>query len=377
MRALPWWCAADAVNEPRQFLAACPKALSTPLVNLGAFARELRLGAVFVKDETGRLGLGSFKALGGSYAVLRIAERRAAAALSRLVRPDEILSAEVRATLSDLTICCASDGNHGRSVAAGCRLIGARCVVFLHEGVSDARTRCIADLGAEVVRVEGDYQDSVALAAATAATHRWSLVADTAPPEAVAEAEACGFVMQGYTIIVDEILAQVEAAAITHVFVQAGVGGLAASVFGHWHARLAGQPTPRFIVVEPDRSACLMESARLNAPVRLAQSMPTVMAMLECQSPSLLAWPVISALADAFMTVSEDEALAAVEALARPHPGDLAMRVGESGAAGLAGLLRAALPANREALGLDEHSQVLVIATERSLQPAAWTGISS
>lgn len=361
---LPWWCDADAIAEPRRFLSGCPKARPTPLLSFPSLARKLGLGSVRIKDETARLGLGSFKALGGAYAVMRVAERCAAARLGRPVPASELTSPRVRETLAGLTVSCASDGNHGRSVAAGARLVGMGCVVFLHAGVSEERAQDIRDLGAEVIRVAGDYDESVALAAERSDAPGWTLVADTARAADEPTAETCGFVMQGYTVMVDEMLEQSALGSPpSHLFIQAGVGGLAASVFGHWTARTAGQSRPRFVVVEPERSACLLESARAGMPVRL-EGRHTVMAMLECQSPSLLAWPVVSALADLFMTVSEEEALCAVGTLASPEALDPVLQVGESGAAGVAGLLQATQSANRRWFDLDEGSHVLVIATE-------------
>lgn len=369
---LPWWCDADAAIEPLRFLAACPNYHATPLVRLEALAARLKLRDVCVKDETSRLGLGSFKALGGAYAVLRVAHRHAEAALGRAVQLPELCSSSLRPLLSRLTFCCASDGNHGRSVAAGARLIGARCVVFLHAGVSEERAQSIRLLGAAVERVDGDYEDSVVHSAREARQSGWTLVADTAL-DGTDDARVCGYVMQGYTVLVDELLAQAGSdSPFTHVIVQAGVGGLAASVFGHLSARLGENGLPRFVVVEPDRSACLFESAKAGQPVRLTEWQPTVMAMLECQSPSPLAWPIVNALATQFITVTEAEAEAAVRYFDRPDGRDPALRVGESGAAGLAGLLQAANPENRSAFGLSTESRVLLIATESPSDPAAW-----
>jgi diaminopropionate ammonia-lyase len=375
LRDLPWWCRKDAGDMPRAFLRAFPDHGPTPLRRLDSLAQSLGIGSVLVKDETARLGLSSFKALGGAYAVLRIAQRRASVALGREVDFRELMLPQSWELNRGLTVCCASDGNHGRSVAAGAKLVGAACKVFLHAGVSAERAAHIEELGAEVVRIKGSYDKSLDAAAKAVVGNGWILVADIAAADDPASAEICGFVMQGYSMIVEETLAQISDAELpTHVFIQAGVGGLAASVAGHWRALRPGTAA-RFVIVEPERAACLAESAKAGRPVTLPYTEATIMAMLECQTPSPLAWPVVHALADGFMTISEDEARAAVRRLARPQVGDPTIEAGESGAAGLAGLI-AALgdPATAEALGLDRSSRALVIATEAPTDRSVWSG---
>jgi diaminopropionate ammonia-lyase len=174
--------------------------------------------------------------------------------------------------------------------------------------------------------------------------------------------------MQGYTLMVREALAQM-AEPPTHVFVQAGVGGVAAAVAGHL-AILLGDKRPTFIVVDPARAACLYESAKANKPVRIAHGEPTVMAMLECYEPSRLAWRVLSHVADGFMTVDEDDAVSIMRRLARPVAGDPAIVSGESGGVGLAGLVKICQHRElRDRLGLDKAARVLVINTEGATDP--------
>jgi diaminopropionate ammonia-lyase len=159
----------------------------------------------------------------------------------------------------------------------------------------------------------------------------------------------------------------------THVFVQAGVGGVAAAVAGHL-ALLLGDQRPTFVVVDPARAACLFETARAGHPVKIEHGEPTVMAMLECYEPSLVAWRVLSRVADAFMTVDEEDAVAVMNRLARPAGNDPAIVAGESGGVGLAGLIRAAADSEvRAALGLSKASRVFVINTEGATDPARYT----
>ena len=155
----------------------------------------------------------------------------------------------------------------------------------------------------------------------------------------------------------------------THVFIQSGVGGIAAAVFGHLAVAL-GDKRPRSVVVDPARAACVVESARAGRPVRIGHSEPTVMAMLECYEPSLVAWRILSRVADGFMTVEEDEAISVMRRLANPIGNDPAIVAGESGGVGLAGLLKAASdPAIRNALDLDRDSRVFLVNTEGATDP--------
>jgi diaminopropionate ammonia-lyase len=374
---LPWWCIADAGAEPREFLKLFPHHPPTPLLALGSLAAKLGVAGLHAKDESFRLGLSSFKGLGGAYAVMRVAQSRAERALGRKIQPLELLTPEIRALSADLTVCCASDGNHGRSVAAGARLIGARCKIFLHGGVSEERVAHIERLGAAIIRVDGSYDDSVAAAARSADGRSTVLVPDIVAADDVETARVCGHVMQGYAVLVDEILdaARERRIDFTHVFVQAGVGGIAAAVCGHWTAITGSAKRPRFIIVEPERAACLTESARAGHLVTLPHGPATIMAMLECQSASPLAWPIVHALADAYITVAEEDARQAVKHLSWPKGADPVIEAGESGAAGLAGLERLVadkpLAAKR---GLDRTSNVLVIVTEGPTDRSQWSG---
>ncbi|HSK08087.1 MAG TPA: diaminopropionate ammonia-lyase [Vicinamibacterales bacterium] len=335
-----------AAAQAGRLLSRLPRHAPTPLLSLAALARTLGVAALHLKDESGRHGLGSFKALGGGHAVLR-------------------LVAGVAGSGTGITMACATDGNHGRSVAAATAAVGARAVIFVHHGVSAARVAAITGLGAEIVRVRGTYDDAVAEASRQASANGWVLVSDTSWPgyERIPR-----LVMQGYTVLVREALAALSEPP-THVFVQAGVGGFAAAVAGHLGLAL-GLQRPKVIVVEPARAACLFASALAGRAVKIAPGEPTVMAMLECYEPSMVAWQVLSRAADAFMTVGEDGAVAAMRRLARPAGRDPAVVAGESGGAGLAGLLRVASDAAvRAAIRLDAESRVLLVNTEGATDP--------
>ena len=355
----------EAAAEVERFLRHRENHVVTPLHALPALARELGVGAIDIKDEGLRLGLGSFKALGGSYAVIRLVLDAASGRLGSAVDVAALHTPDVRAIAAGMTFACATDGNHGRSVAQGAKLVGAKSVVFVHSGVSEERIAAIARFGAEMVRVAGSYDDSVEEAARVADKNGWTIVSDTSWP---GYERIPALVMQGYTAMVREALRQLPK-PLTHVFVQAGVGGVAAAVAGHLAVALADQ-RPRFVVVEPARAACVYESARVGRPVKIEQGEPTVMAMLECYEPSLIAWRVLSRVADGFMTVEEEDAVNAMKRLARPSGADPAIVAGESGGVGLAGLTRAlADPEACEALELGPQSRVFLINTEGATDP--------
>ncbi|PBB36857.1 diaminopropionate ammonia-lyase [Mesorhizobium sp. WSM3868] len=354
--------------EAERFLAARNNHAETPLHALPALAGELGIAALHVKDEGKRLGLGSFKALGGAYAVIRLVLEEAGKRLGRAIDVAELHGPDVKAIASGMTFACATDGNHGRSVAQGAGLVGARSVIFVHSGVSNERVAAIARFGAEIVRIAGDYDQSVREAARVAAERGWTVASDTSWP---GYERIPGLVMQGYTVIVREALRRLPKSP-THVFLQAGVGGLAAAVAGHF-AIVLGEDRPAAIVVEPARAACVYATAKAGRPVAIAHSKPTVMAMLECYEPSLAAWRVLSRLGDAFMTVDEDDAVSVMNRLARPSGTDPAIVSGESGGAGLAGLIRAAGDKKmRGALGLDAQSRVVIINSEGATDPGRY-----
>jgi diaminopropionate ammonia-lyase len=360
-----------AAEEAERYLAYRDNHAPTPLRALPALAAELGVGAVHIKDEGFRLGLGSFKALGGSYAVIRLVLEEASRRLGRMVDVVELHAADIRSIASGMTFACATDGNHGRSVAQGAELVGAKSAIFVHSGVSDERVAAIARFGARMIRVEGTYDDSVAEAARVASEEGWVVVSDTSWP---GYERIPGLVMQGYTAMVREALRQLPERQ-THVFVQAGVGGVAAAVAGHL-ALTFGDRRPTFVVVDPARAACLFETARAGHPVKVEHGEPTIMAMLECYEPSLVAWRILSRVADAFMTVDDEDAVAVMNRLARPFGNDPAIVAGESGGAGLAGLIRAAAdPELRAALGLEETSRVFVINTEGATDPERYAAL--
>lgn len=342
-----------------------PGHAETPLHALPELAASAGVAALHYKDEGSRFGLGSFKALGGAYAVARllVAElsRRGVAQAASVA---ELIDGSHAEATAAITVTCATDGNHGRSVAWGARRFGARCVIFVHEHVSQGRRDAIAAYGAEIRVVPGHYDDAVREAASVAEREGWFVVSDTSWP---GYTEVPRDVMQGYRLMAEEALAALPAPP-SHVFIQGGVGGVAAAVSVQLRARFG--EAPRLVVVEPERAACLLASAEAGRAVAVPGALDTLMAGLACGEPSLLAWQELERAAFAFMAVSDDSAVDVMRLLARHDP---PITAGESAVAGLAGLLLAAAdPAARAALGLDGGSRVLLFGTEGATDPALY-----
>lgn len=357
---------AAGFRRARAEITTWPGYAPTPLHDLPGIARRAGLAVLRLKDEAERFGLGSFKALGGAYAVgsllaTELARRGVAKAASCAELETGVHAEATRL----ITVACATDGNHGRSVAWGAQRFGCRCVIFVHATVSEARVAAIARYGAEVRRVDGTYDDAVREAERIAGDRGWFIVSDTSWP---GYTEVPREVMQGYRLMAEEALAQWQGAPPTHVFVQGGVGGMAAAVSVQVRAQLSAAPelpAPELIVVEPDHAACLLASAEEGELTAVPGELDTLMAGLACGEPSLLAWQELSRGASAFMAVPDDAAVACMRLLA-----EQGIVAGESAVAGLAGLLLAAAdPAARETLGLNGESRVLCFSTEGATDP--------
>ncbi|WP_158963737.1 pyridoxal-phosphate dependent enzyme [Chachezhania sediminis] len=310
---------------PLSLIRACPVYRPSPLVDMALAGRVLS-----VKDETRRMGLGAFKALGGVYAVARLA----AEATGVKVTPDMAFIDALRARAGDLTFVCASAGNHGMAVAAGARLFGAKARVILADPVPEAFADRLRARGAEVARRGAIYEESVAAAIEDAESTGAIHLADgswpgyTRPPL---------LVMEGYTVIASELAAEFEGGEWpTHVFLQAGVGGLAAAVADRIRASWPVQP--RIVVVEPEAAPCLGASHRAGKVVEVEGPVSS-MGRLDCKVPSMLAFDILTRTADEFVTVSDAVAEATAAKLA-----SAGLASTPSGVAGVAAALAGDLP---------------------------------
>jgi len=341
-----------SAERPLELLAACPAYAATPIVDWPVRALALGLGSLHIKDESGRMGLGSFKAPGGAFALAHLIRRQAEDALGAPVEPKDLTGAAVREIAAKQTFITASAGNHGLSVAAGARVFGAKAVIVLSESVPEAFAGRIRGMGADVARTAGNYEDSVAAAIEMAARNRWHLLADGSWPGYIAPP---ALVMEGYTVLAEECRAVFAESGDwpSHVFLQAGVGGLAAAVAAHIRETWPRQPV--ILVVEPEAAPCLLRSIEAGTLTR-ADGPVSNMGRLDCKDASLIAFEALRRDADYFLTISDSEASAAAKALA-----GRGIASTPSGSAGLAAL--SALAADRAA-DLSAASRCLVIVSE-------------
>ena len=349
-------------------IAGWPCYAPTPLLRLDDLARRLKLGAIWLKDETARFGVDSFKALGAGYALGTVLSDRLSGALERDVAVAELLSGRHRGRVASLTAVAATDGNHGRALAWASRLFGCRCIIFVPPQVSAGYRAAIADLGAEVVEVAGTYDDAVEVAATRARQNRWIAISDTTHG---GDEQVPQLVMEGYTALVNEIAAaRSSQPPFTHVFVQAGVGGLAGAVLD----AAACSPALRGaagIVVESNRAGCLFASARAATLTGVRGSLATVMTGLACGVPSTVGFDILSRRAAAFLQIPDAAVRLARQSLAEDGADSRLLQIGATGLAGLAGLLAVCRRRDwRVRLGLSAASNVLLFATE-GVPPAA------
>ncbi|MGA2894158.1 MAG: diaminopropionate ammonia-lyase [Xanthobacteraceae bacterium] len=356
-----------SLAEAKREITSWPGYVPTPLRRLSGLAAASDVADIAYKDEGGRFGLGSFKALGGAYAVFKLLRQRIREEKGVAPTSADLMSGRYADISFNVTVTCATDGNHGRSVAWGARTFGCRCVIYVHETVSEGRCRAIAKYGAEVRRVPGTYDEAVRRSDRDAAAQGWSVVSDTSYDGYI---DVPRDVMQGYGLMVEEALTQ--SAVPSHVFVQGGVGGLAASVCSYFWERF-GDARPRFVVVEPEKADCLYRSAVAGQPTPAEGGLDTIMAGLACGEVSILAWRILQIGADDFMTIGDDSAVDCMRLLAEGGRGDQPIVAGESAVAGLAAFLIAnADPDLRRRLALDRASRILVFGTEGATDPEVY-----
>lgn len=328
----------------------------TPLVSLKELAKETGVSKLFYKNEHYRFSLKSFKALGGAYAVANLLigklKEEGITASSK-----DLLAGTYKDITNKITVSCATDGNHGKSVAWGARSFGCNCEIFIHSHVSVSREKEIAKYGANVNRIDGNYDDSVHIADKKAEEKGYFTVSDTSYE---GYTEVPKDVMQGYTIMVDEALKQM-ACKPTHVFLQGGVGGMAAAV-ASFILETYGKDSPIFVMIEPTNAACLLQSAKNGTPTVVHGELETVMAGLSCGEISLLAWKILENKTKGFFTIPDEPIAEVMKYLSNLEEPVVA---GESAVAGLAGFMIIQHDeAYKKALEIDENSKILFLGTE-------------
>ncbi|WP_293699255.1 diaminopropionate ammonia-lyase [uncultured Agrococcus sp.] len=341
------WRAAPLQPSPRDFHRGVTGYEPTPLRELPAFASELGIRRLFVKDESSRLGLPAFKVLGASYAIART--------LSQRLGHEEALSLDrLRSALEGSAaprLVAATDGNHGRAVARVAAMLGVSAEIHVPQEVSDASKRAIVDEGASLIEHGIPYDDVVALVARQLQPQD-VLIQDTAWHD---YETVSGWIVDGYTTLLEEIDEQLEESRLDAVVVPAGVGSLAQAVVAHYRST---SRTPAVVIVEPETAATITRSLQRGSPVAVPTG-DTVMTGLNCGTVSSLAWSVLQHGADLAITVTDEEALAAVRDLER------AMDAGPCGAATLAGIRSVMADEQlRSSLHLDADAVVVLLSTE-------------
>lgn len=356
----------DTARGVAQFHAGFPQYRPTPLHSLEHLARHLRVDQVLVKDESLRFGLNAFKVLGSSHAAGHLVADRLGIRLEDLTF-QQLVSPQTKATLGSLVLVTATDGNHGRGVAWTARQLGQRSIVYMPAGSSKERADNIAREGAEVSILDCNYDEAVRRANHLAKENGYVLVQDTAWD---GYEDIPRWIMQGYLTMAWEALKQMDGmqARPTHVFLQAGVGSMAAAMAGFFSRAYPGEQAPIFTVVEPDAVDCVYRSAAAGRRTLVGGLHDTIMSGLACGEPNTLALQVLMDHAQNYLSIPDPLAAYGMRILGHPLRDDARIISGESGAAPLgvaaAILTDPSLSAMKQALGLQEDSVLLFFSTE-------------
>lgn len=333
-----------------QFHRSLKEYSPTPLVSMAKLAKSLDIKELWIKDESGRFGLNTFKALGASYAVYKYLEGKH----------------------EHVTFCTATDGNHGRSVAWAARKFRQKAIIFVPRNIASSRIENILKYEAEIKVTEGNYDAAVQDACEAAEKNNYVLIQDMSWRDYTIVPT---LISAGYTTMmteIDEHFNHPETPVFDFVFLQAGVGTFASSIVAYFRNRYKGQ-IPKFILVEPNESDAFLESAKNNTLTSTLKSQQSIMAGLNCGTPSTIAWEILKDGIDLFLTIPDNYAIRAMQNLYYPFKNDIQIFSGETGAAGLGGLIALSCdPGLREIkkqIGLDNQSRVLVFNTEGVTDP--------
>ena len=364
----------DNVAKARAFHQSFPQYSITPLARLDGMAKELGLGGLYVKDESYRFGLNAFKVLGGSFAMARYIAQQTGKDVAE-TDYSYLTGSRLKEEFGQATFFTATDGNHGRGVAWAANKLGQKAVVHMPKGTVKSRFDNIAKEGAQVTIEELNYDDCVRLAAREASeTEHGVIVQDTAW-EGYEEIPA--WIMQGYGTMADEANGQLHDCGVkrpTHVFIQAGVGSLAGAIQGYFANRYPENP-PTVVVMEAQVADCLYQGAMAGdgEPRFVGGDLLTIMAGLACGEPNTISWDILKNHVSVFTSCPDWVAAKGMRMLSAPVKGDPRVISGESGAVGM-GLIATIMtdPAYadlKQAIGLDENSQVLMFSTEGDTDP--------
>ena len=339
-------------------IAGWPGYAPTPLLSLKEIARACGVRAVYYKDESQRFGLKSFKALGGAYAV------------AKLVNDEKKAGREP----SHLTVTTATDGNHGRSVSWGAHLAGCRAEIYIHKHVSREREAAMEQYGANVIRVNGNYEASLAACKADAAAHGWHIISDTSWD---GYRDIPLLIMAGYTLIGREVIDQLNAETLTHCFLPIGVGGLASGIVAPFWQHM-NENLPSMISVESHLSACFLESIAAQTPTLVDITEETLMAGLSCGEVSQLAWELLQPSLSHCLAIDDTAVGPLMARFADGTIGGVKIEAGECATSGLAALLAAKQdPQCWQNLGLNAESVILLIGSEGATDANIYAQLTS
>jgi len=319
--------------------------IPTPLIELNKLSKELNLNKIFYKDENKRFDLKSFKALGGAYAVEKITKGK-----------------------KDIVVSTATAGNHGRSVAWGARRLGLKCKIFISEFVSKERGEAMSDLGANVVIVKGNYEKSLIECIKQSTENNWQIVQDVAWKDYMLVPR---YTMAGYSVMMREISNQIKNEKITHIILQAGVGGMAAAMVAGIARYLDN--TPITIVVEPDSAACVMESIKTGKVEKIDIKRESLMGGMSCGEVSLVPWEILKYATKHCISLPDDDISNAMKLLGNSSFSDEKIIAGENSAPGVISLIASCEDQNiKDKLGLNISSNVLLFGCEGDTDKAMY-----
>ena len=317
----------------------------TPLLELNKLTKELKLNKIFYKDESKRFDLKSFKALGGAYAVEKVSKGN-----------------------KDIVVATATAGNHGRSVAWGAKRLGLKCKIFISEFVSDARGKAMADLGADVVKVKGNYEKSLIECIKQSTNNNWQIVQDVAWKDYMTVPK---YTMAGYTVMMKEIVDQVKNDQITHIILQAGVGGMAAAMVAGIARYLKN--IPEIIVVEPDSAACVMESIKTGKIEKIDIERESLMGGMSCGEVSLVPWEILRNSVKYCISLPDDDIAKTMKLLGNASFSNEKIIAGENSAPGVISLITICEDEKiKENLKLNRDSNILLIGCEGDTDQAMY-----
>ena len=309
----------------------------TPLVELNKLSKELNLNKIFYKDESKRFDLKSFKALGGAYAVEKVTKGN-----------------------KDIVVATATAGNHGRSVAWGAKRLGLKCKIFISEYVTDARGKVMSDLGADVIKVKGNYESSLIECIKQSTKNNWQIIQDVAWKEYITVPK---YTMAGYAVMMKEIVDQLDHNKISHIILQAGVGGMAGAMIAGVARYLKNIPIT--VVVEPDSAACVLESIRTGKIEKIDIIRESLMGGMSCGEVSLVPWEILKNSVKYCISLPDDDIAKTMKLLGNANFSDEKIIAGENSTPGVISLISSCENEKiKEKMQLNKNSNVLLIGCE-------------